>query len=53
MNTDEYVTNICYDVGFNNVANFNRRFLEVKGVTPKQFREHAEGRFGEKAYRSA
>jgi AraC-like DNA-binding protein len=46
MNTDRYVTNICYDVGFNNVANFNRRFLEMKGVTPKEFRSQAEGRFG-------
>jgi AraC-like DNA-binding protein len=46
MNTDKYVTNICYDVGFNNVANFNRRFLEMKGVTPKEFRSQSEGRFG-------
>lgn len=46
MNTDQYVTNICYDVGFNNVANFNRRFLEMKGVTPKEFRSQSEGRFG-------
>lgn len=49
MNTDKYVTNICYDVGFNNVANFNRRFLEMKGVTPKEFRMRAEGRFGDAA----
>ena len=46
MNSDKYVTNICYDVGFNNVANFNRRFLEIKGVTPKEFRSQSEGRFG-------
>lgn len=46
MNTDKYVTNICYDVGFNNVANFNRRFLEIKGITPKEFRSQSEGRFG-------
>lgn len=46
MNTDKYVTNICYDVGFNNVANFNRRFLDIKGVTPKEFRSQSEGRFG-------
>lgn len=49
MNTDKYVTNICYDVGFNNVANFNRRFLEIKGVTPKEFRSQSEARFGEGA----
>ncbi len=46
METDHYITNVCYDVGFNNVANFNRRFLELKGMTPKEFRLHAHGRFG-------
>ncbi|HAT30550.1 MAG TPA: AraC family transcriptional regulator [Janthinobacterium sp.] len=46
MNTDQYVTNVCYDVGFHNVANFNRRFLQVKGVTPKEFRRQSDGRFG-------
>jgi AraC-like DNA-binding protein len=38
MNTDMYIATICYEVGFNNVANFNRRFLDMKGVTPKEFR---------------
>lgn len=46
MSSDRYVTNICYDVGFNNVANFNRRFLELKGTTPTGFRKQAENRFG-------
>lgn len=46
METERYVTNICYDAGFNNVANFNRRFLELKGMTPKEFRRQASGRFG-------
>ena len=46
METDRYITNVCYDVGFNNVANFNRRFLQVKGMTPKEFRQQAGGRFG-------
>ncbi|MDQ2823167.1 MAG: AraC family transcriptional regulator [Pseudomonadota bacterium] len=46
METERYVTNICYDAGFNNVANFNRRFLAFKGMTPKQFRQQAAGRFG-------
>lgn len=44
--TNLYITNVCYDVGFNNVANFNRRFLELKGMTPKEFRHQAHGRFG-------
>jgi AraC-like DNA-binding protein len=37
METERYVSNICYEAGFNNVANFNRRFLELKGMTPKEF----------------
>jgi AraC-like DNA-binding protein len=46
METERYVSNICYDAGFNNVANFNRRFLEFKGMTPREFRQQALGRFG-------
>jgi len=45
MQTDYYVTDICYQVGFNNVANFNRRFLEIKGMTPTEFRRQADHRF--------
>jgi AraC-like DNA-binding protein len=40
------VTTICYEVGFNNVANFNRRFLEIKGMTPTDFRRQSASRFG-------
>jgi AraC-like DNA-binding protein len=46
METDRLVTHICYEVGFNNVANFNRRFLEFKGLTPSEFRRQADSRFG-------
>lgn len=46
METDRLVTHICYEVGFNNVANFNRRFLEIKGLTPSEFRRQADHRFG-------
>ena len=49
METERRVTQICYDVGFNNVANFNRRFLEIKGMTPTEFRRRAEARFGGRA----
>ena len=44
METDQYVGTICYESGFNNVANFNRRFLEVKGITPREFRRQAQAR---------
>jgi len=47
MESNRYITHICYDVGFNNVANFNRRFLEIKGMTPSEFRRQASSRFGQ------
>ncbi|MFY0664738.1 MAG: helix-turn-helix domain-containing protein [Natronospirillum sp.] len=37
-NTDRPITQICYDVGFTNLSNFNRRFLAVKGMTPTDYR---------------
>ncbi|OOG58810.1 AraC family transcriptional regulator [Polaromonas sp. C04] len=46
MESDQYITHICYEVGFNNVANFNRRFLDFKGMTPGEFRRQVDGRFG-------
>jgi AraC-like DNA-binding protein len=45
METERRITDICYEVGFNNVANFNRRFLEIKGITPSEFRKQSEKRF--------
>lgn len=38
LDTDQYISTICYNVGFNNVANFNRRFMEIRGMTPTEFR---------------
>ncbi|UHS59132.1 AraC family transcriptional regulator [Agrobacterium vaccinii] len=32
------VAEICYDVGFSNLSNFNRHFLKLKGMSPSQFR---------------
>ncbi len=46
METDRLVTHICYEVGFHNVANFNRRFRDIKGMTPTEFRQQADHRFG-------
>ena len=45
METDSYVTSICYEAGFNNVTNFNRHFLEIKGTTPSEFRRTRYQRF--------
>lgn len=32
------VTEICFEVGFRNVSNFNRQFLTIKGMPPSRFR---------------
>lgn len=45
LNTEQYISTICYNVGFNNVANFNRRFMEVRGMTPSEFRKNGKLRF--------
>ena len=45
MESDLKITQVCYDVGFNNVANFNRRFLDIKGMTPSEFRRQSTRRF--------
>jgi AraC-like DNA-binding protein len=39
--SDEQITSICYGVGFKNIANFNRHFLKIKGMTPSNYRETA------------
>ena len=46
MHSENQISSICYAVGFNNVANFNRRFREVKGVTPREFRRLSMERLG-------
>jgi AraC-like DNA-binding protein len=47
IETDQQIATICFQVGFNNVANLHRRFHELKGVTPRDFRTqsniHIEG----------
>ncbi|NBX62189.1 MAG: AraC family transcriptional regulator [Betaproteobacteria bacterium] len=45
MDTEQPINHICYEVGFNSAANFNRRFLEIKGMTPSDFRRQSLGRF--------
>lgn len=42
--SDEQVSSICFDVGFQNLANFNRHFLAMKGMTPSEYRHMARSR---------
>lgn len=46
MESNLLITHIGYQVGFNNIANFNRRFLDIKGMTPSDYRRQAAIRFG-------
>ena len=32
------IVDICFEVGFNNLSNFNRQFLAEKSMPPSQFR---------------
>lgn len=46
------ITDICFEVGFNNVANFNRRFRELKSVTPREYRKQARLRHASRLARA-
>lgn len=53
MSGNQRVTEICFALGFNNLSNFNRHFIGVKGRAPSEFRrrhrENAATRFAEAA----
>lgn len=36
---DDSISGIAYDCGFNSIANFNRTFKRIKGLTPTKFRQ--------------
>jgi len=38
IETDRSISDIAFDSGFNNLSNFNRKFLELKGMNPREFR---------------
>jgi len=37
--TDRPITDVCFDVGYANISNFNRCFLSEKGMTPSSYRK--------------
>jgi AraC-like DNA-binding protein len=46
MSDDEaQICEICFEVGFNNLSNFNRQFLVEKGMPPSHFRRLAADNF--------
>jgi transcriptional regulator GlxA family with amidase domain len=44
IETSKNVSEICYESGFNNLSNFNRRFLALKGLNPASFRKEFSGK---------
>lgn len=44
--SDEQITSIAQEAGFKNLANFNRHFLRVRGMTPSEYREIARKDLG-------
>ena len=38
LKTDQPILDIAYASGFANLSNFNRRFKELKGCSPKAYR---------------
>ncbi|MEN8584966.1 AraC family transcriptional regulator [Burkholderia sp. RS01] len=41
--TDKAISDICYEVGFSNLSNFNRHFLNDTGETPRHYRQRLQG----------
>ncbi len=39
INTDQNIINICFDSGYNTLANFNKQFLKIKQTTPSKYRK--------------
>lgn len=47
ITTDDSILQICYDTGFNTLANFNSRFLKIKNMPPSVYRKtFKKSRFG-------
>lgn len=38
IETDLPIVDVCFRSGFNNLSNFNRRFLKIRNVGPREFR---------------
>jgi AraC-like DNA-binding protein/mannose-6-phosphate isomerase-like protein (cupin superfamily) len=40
--SDKPISDICYEVGFTNLSNFNRHFLNDLGETPRHYRQRVQ-----------
>jgi AraC-like DNA-binding protein len=43
---DGKITNVALECGFTNLANFNRRFLQITGLTPHEYRKQFQQNAG-------
>ncbi|MBD1553795.1 AraC family transcriptional regulator [Pseudomonas typographi] len=50
--SDRPITDVCFASGFNNISNFNRRFQQLKGMTPSDYRRLALQRLTEQNHRA-
>jgi AraC-like DNA-binding protein len=46
LTTHESVTDVCFDVGYNSLGTFTRRFTELVGISPNRFRAFMESASG-------
>jgi len=42
QHSNKAISDICYEVGFSNLSNFNRHFLNDAGVTPRDYRQRVQ-----------
>lgn len=47
--TDKPITEIAFDCGFNSVSHFINRFRQMRGMSPREFRQRVAGPIGEGA----
>ncbi len=40
LETDLTIVQIAFEAGFNNLSNFNRHFQNLRGMTPREYRNH-------------
>ena len=48
LDTNESIASIAFASGYNNLANFNRQFVSLKGMTPRNYRQTSMTRLSRK-----
>jgi len=44
LETDGSIAEVAFESGFNNLSNFNRRFLKLKGISAREYKtQHLRG----------